>query len=230
MKIAVLFDGAGIARLGLEQARHDCIGFEIDPIKVELGSYIGSGAVELTDAQSVDLRSFDAVWASPPCQPISAARTQGNPKREYDEIDYLNWCRFSIQNNIVWIENVIPKSGVAKGTVYNAAQFSHPFALQNRNRVIEGRYRSPHVLRPYKRTYNEAIPTVMATEYKYGKSERRRAGRAFGRKITIEEAAYYQGFEIPKEWYKFPDYLIYEAIGDAVPTYMSKAFGDQYES
>ena len=27
MRIAVLFDGAGLARLGLEQAGHTCVGF-----------------------------------------------------------------------------------------------------------------------------------------------------------------------------------------------------------
>ncbi len=33
MNIAVLFDGAGLARLGLEQAGHTCTGIELDPLK-----------------------------------------------------------------------------------------------------------------------------------------------------------------------------------------------------
>ena len=33
MNIAVLFDGAGLARLGLEQAGHTCIGIELDPFR-----------------------------------------------------------------------------------------------------------------------------------------------------------------------------------------------------
>jgi site-specific DNA-cytosine methylase len=32
MKIAVLFDGAGLARKGLEDSGHECTGFEIDPV------------------------------------------------------------------------------------------------------------------------------------------------------------------------------------------------------
>lgn len=43
MKIAVLFDGAGLARLGLEQAGHECIGVELDPVAHYLGQFVGSG-------------------------------------------------------------------------------------------------------------------------------------------------------------------------------------------
>lgn len=59
MKIAVLFDGAGLARLGLELAGHECIGFELDPWKHHLGSMVGSGRCELADATEVDLSGFD---------------------------------------------------------------------------------------------------------------------------------------------------------------------------
>ena len=56
MKIAVLFDGAGLARLGLEQAGHDCIGFELDPWKHYLSTWVGSGNCVLADARKVDLK------------------------------------------------------------------------------------------------------------------------------------------------------------------------------
>lgn len=45
MRIAVLFDGAGLARLGLEQAGHDCTGYELDPAQWDRVLYeaIGNG-------------------------------------------------------------------------------------------------------------------------------------------------------------------------------------------
>jgi site-specific DNA-cytosine methylase len=81
MKIAVLFDGAGLARLGLEQAGHSCVGVEVDPVKHYLGSMVGLGNSVLMDVRDFDLSGFDAVWASPPCQTRSNAKTQGSPNR-----------------------------------------------------------------------------------------------------------------------------------------------------
>ena len=43
LMILVLFDGAGLARLGLERAGHTCVGVELDPCKHWLGQYVGSG-------------------------------------------------------------------------------------------------------------------------------------------------------------------------------------------
>jgi site-specific DNA-cytosine methylase len=51
LKIAVLFDGAGLARLGLEQAGHDCTGYEIDPAKHHLSRMVGSGNSVLADVR-----------------------------------------------------------------------------------------------------------------------------------------------------------------------------------
>ena len=90
MKIAVLFDGAGLARLGLEQAGHECTGVELDPAKHYLSQFVGSGNCILADATTFDVSGFDAVWASPPCQQRSSARTQGAPTSQFsgDFVDY----------------------------------------------------------------------------------------------------------------------------------------------
>ena len=235
MKIAVLFDGAGLARLGLEQAGHECYGFEIDPIKVHLGSFVGSGNVELEDVLNISLKGFDAAWCSPPCQKISFARTQGSVKSEYSQVDYTDW---SLRLNIpdLWVENVVEgNTKIQFGTIWNAGQFS-PIPIQNRNRVIGGRYISPTPYHKYQKHFPEAINAIVATEYKGCASDQRRASRDLQRKLTIEECASYQGFEIPDEWYDpLPGFTesqwmkkLYEAIGNGVPVYMAKAFGEVY--
>lgn len=233
MKIAVLFDGAGLARLGLERAGHECVGVELDPVKHHLSKFVGSGGCVLGDALTYPLDGFDAVWASPPCQLRSVARTQGAPKSAFAG-DFVHWS-LQINKPVVWVENVI--SSDVFGTLYNAAQFLKT-PIQNRNRVVGGRFTAPKVFAHYKRCFPDICPCVTATEYKGCASDARRASRFYGRKLTLEECAYHQGFKIPKEWYIIPNWFrgtatmwrnqMYEAIGNGVPVYMAKAFGSVY--
>jgi site-specific DNA-cytosine methylase len=237
IKIAVLFDGAGLARLGLEQAGHWCMGFELDPYKHYLSQMVGSGRCALADATRVDLSMFDAVWASPPCQWYSSARTQGEPTSNYAG-EYLEWC-LKLPHEILWVENVLPQGKHPLwGKVYNAAQFLEE-PIQNRNRIFGGKYKEPEVFREYKKYYPGICPCVTATEYRGCKTDKRRASRFYGRKLTLEECAYHQGFDIPEGWYKVPEewqktniqwtYNLYEAIGNGVPVFMAKAFGECYK-
>lgn len=235
MKIAVLFDGVGGARLGLERAGHEAVGFELDPWKHHLGQFIGSGNVELADVRDVDLSGFDAVWASPPCQIRSSARTQGDPVSEYS-VDLLQWS-LDIETPVLWVENITVQGrhGNEWGKVWNAAQFLEE-PIQNRNRVIGGRYEDPEVFHPYKRSFPNVCPSILASEYKGSRNDQRRASRFYGRRLTVEECAYHQGIEIPSEWYDVPDGFtpagwrrqLYEGIGNAVPVYMAEAFGKVY--
>lgn len=235
MKIAVLFDGAGLARLGLEQVGYECTGFELDPTKHYLSQMVGSGNCKLADVRDIDLSNFDAVWASPPCQQRSSARTQGNPTSPYSE-DLLTWS-LGLPNNILWVENVMVqgRNNNDWGTKYNAAQFlENP--IQNRNRIIGGRYLEPETFRDYTRAYPEICPCITASEYKGCASDKRRASRYYGRRLTIQECAFHQGFEIPDGWLEIPEGYtrakwynnLYEAIGNGVPVYMAKAFGEAY--
>lgn len=144
-RVAVLFDGCGLARLGLEQAGHECVGVELDPTKHYLSQFTCSGQCILQDATTVDLSPYDAVWASPPCQFLSIARTQGLPTSPY-ATDLLAWSLALVKrypDKTVWVENVLPVTGrVSWGRSYNAAQFlSVP--TQNRPRCVGGNYTPP---------------------------------------------------------------------------------------
>lgn len=239
MKIAVLFDGAGLARLGLEKAGHSCTGFEINPIAHHLSCMVGSGNCILADVLNVNLKEFNAVWASPPCQLCSTARTQGFPESKYSK-NLLDWS-LSLPHDVLWVENVtfnaygnIMKPGWGK--VYNAAQFQN-FPIQNRNRMIGGRYSEPKVKHLWKKIFPGICPCITATEYKGCASDQRRASRYYGRRLTLDEVAYHQGFNIPKKWYvPLSNYSLqgpqsswskelYRAIGNGVPVYMAYAFG-----
>ena len=210
MRIAVLFDGAGLARLGLEQAGHECIGVELDPVAHHLGQFVGEGECLLGDVRGDTYMQVvkdwaDAVWASPPCQKRSSARTQGEPTSDYSE-DLLEWSlglrdRYPHLKTL-WVENI--KSQKAEentwGTLWNAAQFgSQP--KQNRQRVIGGEYPNPTVQRAFKTYYRELdlCPCVTATEYKGCASDKRRASRYYGRKLTLQEVAFHMGMPIHVE-------------------------------
>lgn len=243
MKIAVLFDGAGLARLGLEQCGHDCVGYEICPRKHQLSQYIGSGNCVMADVLTIPndtLKEYDAIWASPPCQFRSGARPNTSPTKA---VNLLNWCLKTLPyfNVPYWIENVVSigeRGNNDWGFIYNAAQFLEK-PIQNRNRVIGGIHKLPKTFHPYKRVFPGISPCITATEYKARKTnthlDRARASRWHGHKLSIEECAYYQGLEIPEGWKKLLEKRgwskeIYEAIGNGVPVYMSKAFGEVYVS
>lgn len=252
LNIAVLFDGAGLARLGLEQAGHKCTGFEIDPVKVHLGRMVGSGNVIQADALTVDLSDFDAVWASPPCQSRSG-QNHGQQMPEYDHYnDLLSWA-LELPHDVLWVENVVintlPRHDPRNrwGTHYNAVQFECQ-PRQLRSRIIGGRYRMPYTYRDYKYQYHEfdVCPAVMASErqgnrYKNWNKERRKATKWYGRRLSVSEMAYHQGFTIPNGileswWYPLDGYtqnqwhdnVLAVAIGNGVPVYMTRAFGEAY--
>lgn len=243
MKIAVFFDGAGLARLGLEQAGHECVGFERNPVAHHLSQHVGSGRSVLEDVRDVDLSSFDALWASPPCQWTSAARTQGAPVSEFAD-PLLAWSLDARTRwphlEVLWVECA---EGNARGRfpswgkVYNAYQFG---GRQNRNRVIGGHYPEPVTKWAWRKWFPEAAPAVTATEYKGCATDMRRASRFFGRRATLEECASLQGLTIPAAWYDpMPGYdmdsvsgerswirQLYTAIGNGVPVHMARAFGE----
>lgn len=267
----------------------------MDPIKYYLGQYIGCGHTILGDVRDIVtpkfLAKFDAVWASPPCQTRSRARTLCKAKPSEDDntfkCDLVTWCidLATNFNGIFWIENVIvyESAGNTWGTPWNAAQFTDP-PLQNRTRIIGGKYPPPETLRPFQYSYpllggvrlssagsgvdrvspkrrghannhtRGVMPAVVASERHASKQPSdpdvyftSPSGRAFGsryynRRMTLREVAFHMGlgadWEIPDGWrhdkvpYPFQmsvskwEDALYTALGNGVPVFMAKAFGD----
>ena len=75
---------------------------------------------------------------------------------------------------------------------------------------------------------------MTATEYKGCGSDKRRASRFYGRRLTIEECAWHMGFAMPPAWLKMLEdgtttkKELYEAIGNGCYIPMVKAFGEAY--
>lgn len=246
MRIAVLFDGAGFARWGLEQAGHICHGVELNPVAHYLGQFLGYGPCLHDDVRSEKaakiIRWADAVWASPPCQKRSSARTQGPAQGEYAE-DLLQWS-LNLEKEYphlkaLWVENIKLQGNKGNdwGTAYNAAQWRE--ARHNRQRIIGGFYPTPTTDFPFKSHYPERAlpPCITGSEYKGCATDARRASRHYGRKLTIRECARAMGLDqIPYQWTVAPEWFegtkgewdkeVYTAIGNGVPTWMARRFGE----
>lgn len=142
MKVVVLFDGAGLARLGLERAGHKCVGVELNPVMHHLSQFVGQGNCVLGDAMKFDVSGFDAVWASPPCGRRSSAikdlTKNGGLRDPRYQKNHLGRC-LRIKSSVLWVENVTIQGSKKNGwgTVYNATQFLRT-PIQNRSRVIGG--------------------------------------------------------------------------------------------
>jgi site-specific DNA-cytosine methylase len=256
MRALVLFDGAGLAARGLRRAGFYTHGVELNPVAHYLASEMlrlegeGKGEVTLGDVTALSdefIETFDVIWASPPCQVHSSARTQGDAVGPY-AVDLLGWSLDLVDRfpgKVVWVENVTSQSAAknAWGTVYNAHQFGTP---QNRNRVIGGHYPAPEVAFPYQRAYAGLCPCVTATEYKGCATDTRRASRFYGRRLTLEECAHHMDLDaaVVQHWQENPmsaeqwakcheerltpgrwRNALYRAIGNGVPVKMAEAFG-----
>lgn len=248
LNILVLFDGAGLAMRGLLDAGHVCTGVELLPERTYLSRLLNPDAkAHLTaDVLSLDMewiKSFDAVWASPPCQKRSDGNIHDTEAEKYSKHDDLLTWALALPNKILWVENVFSKKYPNDwGQFWNAAQFEDT-PRQSRRRIIGGRYLPPFAYRPFQYSYPELdiCPAVLAQDWQGGyKPKFARSEGWYGRKLSISERAYHQGVVIPhsvlQSWWYAPKgfttaqwrEVLHESIGDGVPTYMSRAFGEAY--
>jgi DNA (cytosine-5)-methyltransferase 1 len=104
-----LFCGAGGASLGLHQAGYDVLGFDNWELAVE--SHIANGLPAiLADLTIHDWSVYatpDLLWASPPCQPFSAAGKQLGPDDKRDCVpDFIFAARALGRPPVLVMENV----------------------------------------------------------------------------------------------------------------------------
>jgi len=253
--VLVLFDGMGLAAEGFRRAGFHTVGVELNPdahaLAGALLAHTGPERGHLINENVLNipnhiLANSHAIWASPPCQTHSAARTQGAPIGEY-AVDLMGWAQnllAQFPRKPIWIENVTRygKGLNDWGTLYNAAQFG---TNQNRNRIVGGRYPAPIPIRPYKKWFtlhgHPVCPAVTATEYKGCASDTRRASRFYKGKLSLSEMAYHMDMiDHPEDQELINKFLavrpissytparwkheVCRAIGNGVPVRMAEAF------
>lgn len=248
LNILVLFDGAGLAMRGLLDAGHDCTGVELMPEKAHLSKLLNPDAKAhiVADVLSLDMKwikSFDGCWASPPCIKRSDANIHNTEADKYAICDDLLEWSLALPNEVLWVENVLSKKYPNNfGRFWNAAQFEAS-PRQTRRRIIAGRHRSPYTHRDFQYSYPDLdiCPAIGAQDWQGGyKPTFARSEGWYGRKLSISEKAYHQGLDIPHSltqswWYPIAGFTaaqwranLHEGIGNGVPVYFARAFGEAY--
>lgn len=109
MNATVLFAGAGGSSIGLEAAGFDAVGYEYwqPAVMTHRANGMKCHLHDLSDpALDAEIWPCDLLWASPPCQPFSAA---GDGEGEFDDRDGFPWTLRIVGKllpPVVIIENV----------------------------------------------------------------------------------------------------------------------------
>lgn len=109
MNATVLFAGCGGSSVGLENAGYRTVGYEYwkPAVDTHRANGMWCNLHDLSDATfDMLVQPCDLLWASPPCQPFSAA---GNGDGEFDDRDGFPWTLRivgKIRPQLVIIENV----------------------------------------------------------------------------------------------------------------------------
>jgi DNA (cytosine-5)-methyltransferase 1 len=139
VRIADLFCGAGGAAAGLNQAGFEVEGWDIKPQKNYPFKF------NLGCALSADLSSFDAVWASPPCQRYSiAAKAERNKGKEYPDLIAPTRLKL-IESGKLWIIENVPGAPLRADLLLCGSMFGLQLI---RHRIFEHNIGELELVRP----------------------------------------------------------------------------------
>jgi DNA (cytosine-5)-methyltransferase 1 len=136
-----LFCGVGGASVGLHRAGFDVTGVDIRPQKNYPFRFVQADALN----PPFDLRSFDFIWASPPCQAHTSLKTMWNARKHADLIPQTR--TLLVEAGVPWvIENVPGASSLRPivrlcGTSFGLATVSGPIKAElRRHRYFESSF------------------------------------------------------------------------------------------
>lgn len=111
-----LFCGAGGASLGLHRVGFTIIGVDIEPQPDYPFSFVQADALKLP----FDLRDFDLVWASPPCQAYTKSKTRAKVRKEHPKL--IADVRKMLVSARAWVIENVPGAPLG-GTMLCGGQF-----------------------------------------------------------------------------------------------------------
>lgn len=224
MKALDLFCGGGGAALGLIDAGFEVTGIDINPrhARVYPGKFIAGDAL----APPVDVREFDLVWSSPPCQRFS--RGLGAATGRYKHPNHIPAVRELCEEAGVdyIIENV--PGAVKNGPMRADVVLYGPMVglnLIQRQRVFETSFLpifKPPIQKVPKNGFKDGdcvtiTKSLCAPSFYYRRKRQGKPGR-----LPVPDAREAMG--IPRD---FP--MTAAQVGEAVPPPYAKALADMYK-
>lgn len=162
LKALDLFCGAGAATVGMRQAGYEVTGVDIVDQPYYPARFIQGDALDLA-ALGIRLCDYDLVWASPPCQAFSMARsTPWLSTTPAPAPDLIQQTRQLLAGHPTTIIENVPGAPLRKDVVLVWDSFQ-PNAPLPRKRIFELSFPPPLVPPPHRRTE----PTLISA-YGYG--------------------------------------------------------------
>jgi len=243
MKVIDLFCGAGGFSEGFRQAGFEIIlGVDNWQPAIETFQYNFPEAevwnVDIMDPSfgADSIPKADVIIGGPPCPEFSIANVQNlkiqkdrkrflrihkrpdkSMMRKFVKIAKESGCKYWIAENVPPTKKLFPQW---RCKILYAPDYGVP---QNRRRAFFGNYPLPKKNRERPKFIS---PTIVASQYKGGPSDvRRRLWSFLGRKPTIEDCMYFQGFPFTFRFFgnKADKFTL---IGNAVPPPMARALAE----